>query len=171
MSSAMTQDLTSVFSYEQMLEDAHSDVGKSQYSGISVIETTKPIQYADSLSYTIILKYCLGQGFYGGVYELNFYSYLKAIQESWSSRRQDAELENIKIWIASCQYLVIYNLSLVRFGDFESQTLLSIFQERSIPDKYTVIILESGDYSLLGKPDSAFFAKLKKEMSARGVRV
>jgi hypothetical protein len=136
-------------------------------SNIEVFKHSYPLQYADIVSYVAICKYCKNRGLYNGVYKLNFSKYLDEIKQNWNTRANDQKLNDIKIWIESSSYLIIYNLGLVRFGDFESQILLSILQDR-IHSK-TAVILEPGKYGLLGKPDSIFFSKLKTEFVSRGV--
>ena len=143
---------------------------ESNYIHISVYSGDKAQLMADLISYVAICKYCKNIGFYNGVYKLNFSQYLEEIKKSWNTRNND-KLDDIRIWIRSSKYLVIYNMSLVRFGDFESQTLLSIFQERYDQAKYTIVVLEKGKFSLPGKSDSLFYSKLKKEITSRGVKL
>lgn len=143
----------------------------SSYSNLGVVQVPKPAYFADLISYVLILKYCKNIGFYNGAYKLNYASYLDEIKKGWSSRNSSESLEDINIWIQSSKFLVIYNLGLVRFGDFESQTLLSILQNRYGDDKYTIIVLEKGAYCLPGKNDSIFYSKLKKEITSRGAKV
>lgn len=157
---------------EHLLKKAREDDSiDSNYIHISVHSDEKPQYVADLTSYVAICKYCRNSGFYNGVYKLNFAQYLEEIKKSWNNRYNAEVLEDIKIWVNSAKYLVICNLGLVRFGDFESQTLLSLFQERYDQDKYTIVILEKGKYNLPGKSDSIFYAKLKKEITSRGVRI
>lgn len=143
----------------------------SNYRHISVCKDAKSQYAADLISYVAICKYCKDIGFYHGVYKLNFSQYLETVKASWNSREPLQELEDMKMWIASAKYLIIYNMGLVRFGDFESQTLLTIFQERYADNNYTILVLEKGDYSLPGKVDSLFYKKLKSEITSRGVSV
>lgn len=156
---------------DSLLQEAQLDFkDTSNYIHISVYSGEKAPLMADLTSYVAICKYCRNIGFYNGVYKLNFSQYLDEIKKSWNTRNND-KLDDIKIWIKSSKYLIIYNMGLVRFGDFESQTLLSIFQERYDQEKYTILILEKGKFSLPGKSDSLFYSKLKKEITSRGVQI
>ena len=105
------------------------------------------------------------------MYKLNFSQYLDETKKSWNTRYNSEHLEDVNIWINSSKYLVISNLGLIRFGDFESQTLLALLQQRYDTDKYTYVFLEKGKYSLLGKSDSLFYSKLKQEFKSRGVNI
>lgn len=161
-----------ILSAEKIIQQAVKDTDlDSSYMHISVYCGGKSQFFADLTTYVCICKYCRNIGFYNGTYKLNFSSYLEEIKKSWNSRNNSDSLEDIKLWINSARYLIITNLGLVRFGDFESQTLLSIFQDRYDQNKYTMLFLEKEKFILPGKQDSVFYAKLKNEISIRGVRV
>ena len=168
---ALTASESKIKEADQLIQSAKQDIDiDSSYIHISVYSGEKAQLMADLTSYVAICKYCRNIGFYNGVYKLNFSQYLDEIKKSWNTRSNE-KLDDMKIWIASSKYLIICNLGLVRFGDFESQTLLSIFQERYDQEKYTTLILEKGKFSLPGKSDSLFYSKLKKEITSRGVRL
>ncbi len=155
-----------------ILEAARSDTNTtSNFNHIGIYSGQNPQYTADLITYIAICYYCKDIGFYQGVYELNFLKYLDEIKASWNTRSDSELLSDMKIWIQSSKYLVICNMGLVRFGDFESQTLLSIFQERYSEDKYTILVLDGGKFALPGKPDSLFYNKLKKEITDRGVNI
>lgn len=169
---AIRLGLDKISEVEELISNAELDVGEtSNYIHLSVHSSPNPQLMADLTSYILICKYCRKNGFYNGVYKLNFAQYLDELKKSWNSRYNDGHLDDIQIWINSAKYLIICNLGLVRFGDFESQTLLSILQERYDYNKYNFIFLEKGKYSLPGKSDSLFYAKLKKEIMSRGVKI
>ena len=168
---ALRANQTKILEADSLIQSARQDIhNDSNYIHISVYSGDKSQFMADLTSYVAICKYCRNIGFYNGVYKLNFSQYLDEIKKSWNTRN-NSKLDDIKIWIKSSKYLVICNMGLVRFGDFESQTLLSIFQERYDQEKYTILILEKGKFSLPGKSDSLFYAKLKKEIASRGVKI
>lgn len=147
------------------------DIRNRDSANIGVLSTRNPQYMADLVAYVAISKYCQTNGFYNGVYKLNFSKYLDDIKESWNHRSDSTKLEDKKNWIQSARFLVITNLGFVRFGDFESQTLLNIFQDRYDSDKYTIVVLENERHSLPGKNDSLFYHKLKDELENRSVRL
>lgn len=151
------------------LQDKHNIL--SNYTHLSVCKVSRTQFTADLISYVASTRYCRNIGVYHGVYKLNYFQYLNDIKASWNSRSVNPNLEDIQIWIKSAKYLVIYNLELVKFGDFEAQTLLSIFQERASEDNYSIVVLPKSSISLLGKHDSVFYKKLKDEIESRGVKV
>ena len=155
---------------DDLIKQAHDDeyLEGSNYIHLSVYRGDNNPLMSDLVSYIAICKYCEHKGFYNGVYKLNFSKYIDEIKKSWTTRQDSIDLENMKIWIQSSNYLVVYNLGLVRFGDFESQTLLTILQDRYDIEKHTIFIMEKGKSALLGKPDSMFYAKLKREVNLRG---
>ena len=168
---AISAQFEKISEVDKLIQSAKNDVDSdSSYIHIGVYSGEKAQLVADLTSYVVICKYCRNIGFYNGVYKLNFSQYLEEIKKSWNTRVNE-KLDDMKIWIKSSRYLIISNLGLVRFGDFESQTLLSIFQERYDREKYTILVLEKGKFSLPGKSDSLFYSKLKKEITSRGVRI
>lgn len=146
-------------------------IRNSNAANIGVLSTKNPQYMADLVAYVAISKYCQGNGFYNGVYKLNFSKYLEDIKESWNSRTDPTKLEDKRNWIQASKFLVISNLGFVRFGDFESQTLLNIFQDRYDSDKFTIVVLEDSKHSLPGKSDSLFYKKLRDELDHRSVRL
>ena len=148
------------------IEDKEND--RSNLRHLSVLNTQRDRYNADLATYFIISKYCFNKGLRGGVYKLDFSDYIEEIKKSWSNRQPKDDLEYRQIWIKDCNFLVIYNLGLVKFGDFESQTLLSILQQR-YEQKYTIVIIEKG--SFIGKFDSPFYQRLKKEFNLRGSKL
>ena len=163
-------DVSKIKIADDLIKAAHADEGltNSNYIHLSVYRGDSTPLMADLTSYVAICRYCRNIGFYNGVYKLNFSKYLDEIKKTWSTRHDSYTLEDMKIWVQSSKYLIIYNLGLVRFGDFESQTLLSILQDRYAVDKNTIFILEKGNSGLPGKPDSVFYNKLKREVNLRG---
>ena len=165
-------DKSKIIRASQLLIAAENDKSSdSNYIHIGVYSGQDSQLIGDLATYLAILKYCSGTGFYNGVYRLNFQNYLDEIKSSWDTRYDSPLLGDMKIWIQSCKCLVIYNLGLIRFGDFESQTLLSIFQERYDETKTTIVVLEGGKFCLPGRNASIFYQKLKNEISSRGVRL
>ena len=51
----------------------------------------------------------------------------------------------------------------------ESQTLMRMYQSRNDVNKYTINVLGNGKYPIVGKSESIFYARIKDEMSLRGV--
>lgn len=156
----------------EILKKAQNDaLPNSNYLHLGVYSGSDFQVIGDLITYLAIVKYCSGAGLYNGVYRLNFSQYLEETKNSWDRSYDTSFLDDIKIWLRTCRCLIIFNLSLIRFGDFESQTLLSIFQQRYDQNKSTIVVLEGGRLCLPGKLDSIFYQKLKNEMTLRGVRL
>ena len=64
----------------------------------------------------------------------------------------------------SAKLLIISNLDYVNFGDFESQTLLTLLQDRERKD-VTTILVSPPPNQLVGKPTSLFFKSLRSKLS------
>ena len=136
---------------------------KNNLNTICVFKADKPIDSANLFSYVAICNYGLGTGLNGGVYHLNFQNYIDELKRSWQTKFDSEDLMNIRIWNQSANYLIISNLEYVKFGDFESQTLLSLLQSRDKPSKSTFIILNKKE-PLIGS-DSVFFSRLRNKLA------
>lgn len=141
----------------QCIDLIEGNIGK-----VNVYRAKNTVATADLFCYCAICKHGLGTGLNGGVYNLNFSKYIEEIRKSWQTRYESEELEFMRIWSNSAEFLIISRLDYVNFGDFESQTLLNIMQSRLHPDKSTYIIIPS-EVNLLGKGDG-FYPRLLKQL-------
>ena len=168
----VTSDVSEIQFAASAIESAFQDNSiQSSYMHLYAFKSKREKYDADLISYAAILEYCRNSGLYQGVYKLSFSDYLSDMKNSWNNRNDADILEKKDIWIRSSKFLIIYNLGLIRFGDFESQTLLKLFQSRYDTNKCTIVILEDSKYCLPGKSDSLFYLKLKNEISSRGVKL
>ena len=168
---SISADAAKIYEADKYIVEAMLDenLQGSDITHLSVCRCDNTRYMADLITYVAICKYCKNIGFYNGVYKLNFAKYVDEIKSSWSSKYPSDHLDDMRIWISSAKYLIIYNIGLVKFNDFEAQTMLSMFQERYGTDKVTIVVTEkSKKYSLLGKSGSVFYEKLKRELSLRG---
>ena len=141
-----------------------SNVGKS----ISIKAKDTAIT-GDLISYVAICLHGIGTAFTQGIYKLNFSEYLDEIKRSWQSKTEGEKLEYMRIWTDSEKFLIINGLDYVRFGDFESQTLLQILQNRRSADKTTIIVLPDRTH-LVGANNSAFFGILIDKLNEVSVK-
>ena len=74
------------------------------------------------------------------------------------------ELEYMNIWARSAKILIISNFDYVNFGDFESQTLLNLLQERQNGELTTILVTPSLK-TLVSSKASIFFNSLKTRLS------
>lgn len=126
-------------------------------------------QCADILTYAAICQNWKGNQLHCSVYNLKYAKYLDEIKKSWSTKTEPESLEYMRIWSETAKVLIISNLDYVNFGDFESQTLLNLFQTRSNPD-FTTIVVSPPIKQLVSAKFSMFFNSLKNVLSA-GVKV
>ena len=166
---ATKRQLREVYSIVSSM-DSPTDPEDSSFVNLKIVQSSKQVHASAILSYALVTMKCTGIGFYNGVYRLDFAKYIADIKESWNSRNTSTKFEDTNIWIKSAKYLVIYNLDMVRFKDFESQTLLTILQDRYDIDKFTTIVLGKNKQGLqlYGEPSSVFFLRLRDEIMMRG---
>ena len=126
------------------------------------------LEYSDLITYCAICKNWKGSQLHVNVFNLKYSSYIENLKRSWTNGADD-DLEYLQIWIKSAKVLIISNLDFVDFKDFESQTLLSILQDR-MSEKFTTILVVPPINSLISTKSSVFFDALKR-MLKNGIKV
>lgn len=137
--------------YRQIIE--------SSLGTVKVVSAKDTVKSGDFLSYVAICLHGVGVAFSNGIFKLNFSEYIEALKNSWNSRYESESLEYMRIWLRSERYVIINGMDYVRFGDFESQTLLQIMQSRRSENQATILVIPGID-QLVGAPTSVFFTRL-----------
>ncbi len=136
------------------------DKSKGNVSTMVVPAGKTSSEYADLVTYCAICKNWKGSQLHVNVFNLRYSSYLEDLKKSWTNGTND-DLEYIQIWTRSAKVLIISNLDFVDFKDFESQTLLSILQDRA-SENYTTIVITPPISSLISTKSGVFFNALKQ---------
>lgn len=105
------------------------------------VRSDNTVETADRLAYCAICLHGRGTGLSHGIYNLNFSLYVDEIKRSWQTRSESEDLEYMRIWSNSSTYLIVSHMDFVKFGDFESQTLLGLLQQRMSPSKTTLCVI------------------------------
>lgn len=150
------------------LEQAASFLSKHQ-GCMSVITTAKTVEVSDIYTYVGICQNWAGSQLHCNVYNLKFSKYLDRIKQSWSLKSEPDDLQYTRIWATNAKLLIISNLDYVNFGDFESQTLLTLLQDRE-RKSVTTVIISPPPSQLVGKSTSLFFKSLRSKLSEAVVK-
>lgn len=135
------------------------------HTGKTVSVSSKDTVFTgDLLSYVAICLHGTGTAFTNGIYKLNFSEYIDEIKRSWQTRDEPESLEFMRIWANTESYLIITGLDYVKFGDFESQTMLQLLQNRRSPNKTTFVVIPEKN-SLVGSNTSGFFTQLMDQLN------
>ena len=137
-----------------VLEQAEGKVGSYIASGS---ETT--IQAAELLTYCAICKYWKGSRLHCNVYNLKYSKFIDETKKSWSNPDLES-YEYMKIWSETSKVLIISNFDYVNFGDFESQTLLNLIQQRQSQGQTTILVSPQTG-TLVSSKQSSFFTMVK----------
>lgn len=133
------------------------------YDGkLVTLEVKNPQFVAEGLTYSYICKLCEGHGSKITVYHMKYSKYLQAIKDSWTSGISP-QLKEQQAFCNTSKVLIISSLDFVMYSDFECQTLLNLFQDRSKPGLCTFIVL-SKISSLVSKNNSPFYEMLKSQL-------
>lgn len=104
------------------------------------------------------------------VYNLRYSQYLDELKRSWTTHAEPDSLEYKRIWSSSAKILIISHFDFVNFGDFESQTLLLLLQERCSNDLTTILVSPKID-ALICTKSSVFFTGLKAKLNETVAKV
>ena len=134
---------------------------------VSSDETT--IQSADLLTYCAICKYWKGSRLHCNVYNLKYSKYIDELKKSWSNAPESDAVQYMKIWSESAKVLIVSNFDYVNFGDFESQTMLNLIQQRQSNNLTTILVSPQIGTLVSGKKSSFFMmlANLMKEYTIK----
>lgn len=135
------------------------------------VNSKDSVKVADFLTYCEICRNWKGSRLHCTVYNIKYSRYLDMLKKSWGLKNEPEDLEYARIWIDTCKVLVVSNMDYVKFGDFETQTLLNILQQRSSGDKKTIIVTPKLDRLVSGGSGTAnlFFESLKQILNANKV--
>lgn len=142
----------------RILEDSFSDIT----SGLGVLVTNDTVRYSNILTYLNICKFWRGSRLHCDVYNLRYSKYIDSLKSTWNGSSESEELQYMKIWSNSAKVLIISNFDYVKFGDFESQTMLNLLQSRQSDGKVTILV--SPPITSLVSTNSKFFDVLKSKM-------
>lgn len=120
---------------------------------------------SELLTYCAICRNWQGNRLHCNVYNLKYSKYLDDIKKSWNTKIESDQLEYIRIWSETAKILIISNLDYVNFGDFESQTLLNLIQQRQT-NGLTTIFVSPPIHMLVSNKNSQFFGLLKSKLQS-----
>lgn len=106
-----------------------------------IVAEDSTVTTAELFTYCAICHNWSGSRLHCSVYNLRYSLYMEELKKSWSIKTEPESLEYMRIWAKSAKVLIISGMDYVHFGDFESQTLLNILQERGGTGQTTIIIL------------------------------
>lgn len=153
-------------SIQKMLSILAQSEGKLGVYRTDKGETT--VQSAELLTYCAICKNWRGSRLHCTVYNLKYSRYLDETKKSWSN--PDSEVyEYMKIWAETAKVLVVSNFDYVNFGDFESQILLNLIQQRQA-NGLTTILVSPPIGTLVSSKKSPFFDVLTAMMKANIIK-
>ena len=154
------------------VESVMKDLSKSE-SGIQtfIVNSKDSVKAAELITYCEICKNWKGSRLHCSVYNLKYSRYLEDVKKSWNLKQPPEDLEYQQIWIDTCKVLVVSNMDYVRFGDYETQTLLNLLQQRSSSDKKTVIVTPPFNRLVTtgSGTSNLFFESLKQIMNSSKV--
>lgn len=159
---------------QYLTEPVLRDLAKNE-TGIQTffVNSKDSVKVADFITYCEICKNWKGSRLHCTVYNLRYSRFLDDVKKSWGMKQEPEDLEYQRIWIDTCKVLIVSNTDYVKFGDYETQTLLNLIQSRQVGDKKTILIVppvnrivtsSSGNSS-----NNLFFESLKQILNSTRV--
>lgn len=135
---------------------------ESAKGGLLVIQSNMSTDLANLYAYLSMCELCDKRGSNVSVYHLRYGKYMNAIKDSWKVGVSE-NLQETNAFVNSSEILIISGMDYMTFKDFECQTLLNLIQDRSSPEKTTILIL-SNIQDMVGT--GSFFSLLKSKLEA-----
>lgn len=113
---------------------------EGQFCGYKIEGEMTTIEAADLITYCAICKNWRGSQLHCTVYNLRYSKYLDELKKSWNMKGDSETVEFMQIWAESAKVLIISNFDYIKFGDFESQTMLNLIQSRQAAGLTTIVV-------------------------------
>ncbi len=154
-----------------LLDPMMKDLSKVE-TGIQTFfaNSNDSVRVADFITYCEICKNWKGSRLHCTVYNLRYSRFLDDVKKSWGMKQEPEDLEYQRIWIDTSKVLIISNMDYVKFGDYETQTLLNLIQSRQTGDKKTILITPPINRIVTASSSSSssnlFFESLKQILNS-----
>ena len=162
-------DTTHVFSLSQTKIDEFTQILEKSDGKLYTYVCNDTTLDSASITYVAICNNWRNSQLHCTVYNLRYSTYLDELKRSWNTHSESESLEYMRIWSQSAKVLIISHFDYVNFGDFESQTLLLLLQERQAKNKTTIVISPKID-SLVCTKSSVFFVSLRNKLLSSSER-
>lgn len=159
-----------VFNADPTLLNKHIRLLKSAEGKLATIIDNNTTRTAEYLTYCGICQHYKGSNLRVPVYNLKLSQYLDGMQNSWTNKGNQDDLEYQKIWISKAKVLIISNLDFINFKDFQCQTLLTLLQSRNQPNLTTIIVAPGNDFGVSLVGTGNFFDILRKILNESKIR-
>lgn len=99
---------------------------------------------------------------------LNYRKYTDAYRRSWTTGEEPDSLQEARYNAEHCCTLIITGLDTMIFGDFESQTLLALLEDRNKAKQSTIIVMSDVDsINTNSRSTTTFVRSLREELRKR----
>lgn len=99
---------------------------------------------------------------------LNYRKYTDAYKRSWTTGEEPDSLQEARYNAEHCCTLIITGLDTMIFGDFESQTLLALLEDRNKAKQSTILVMSDVDnINTNSRSTTTFVRSLREELRKR----
>lgn len=101
--------------------------------------------------------------YWSDAFLLNYRKYIDAYKRSWTTGEEPFELRRSRYNAENCSTLIIHGLDTMIFGDYESQTLLALFEDRNKARQSTIVIMSDVNNINTSSHSTTTFVKILRE--------
>lgn len=123
---------------------------------------------SDAFFYTAMVLENYHSLYWPEAFLLNYRKYTDAYKRSWKTGEEPYELRRSRYNAEHCCTLIITGLDTMIFGDFESQTLLALLEDRNKAKQSTIIVISDVDnINTNSHSTTTFVRSLRDELRKR----
>lgn len=141
---------------------------KDHRRGYGVVVSKGRKYLSDAFFYTAMIIENYHSLYWPEAFMLNYRKYTDAYKRSWTTGEEPDSLQEARYNAEHCCTLIITGLDTMIFGDFESQTLLALLEDRNKAKQSTILVMSDVDnINTNSRSTTTFVRSLREELRKR----
>lgn len=141
---------------------------KDHRRGYGVVISKGRKYLSDAFFYAAMVMENYHSLYWPEAFMLNYRKYTDSYRRSWTTGEEPDSLQEARYNAEHCCTLIITGLDTMIFGDFESQTLLALLEDRNKAKQSTIIVMSDVDsINTNSRSTTTFVRSLREELRKR----
>lgn len=141
---------------------------KDHRRGYGVVVSKGRKYLADAFFYAAMVIENYHSLYWPEAFMLNYRKYTDSYRRSWTTGEEPDSLQEARYNAEHCCTLIITGLDTMIFGDFESQTLLALLEDRNKAKQSTILVMSDVDnINTNSRSTTTFVRSLREELRKR----
>lgn len=141
---------------------------KDHRRGYGVVVSKGRKYLSDAFFYAAMIIENYHSLYWPEAFMLNYRKYTDAYKRSWTTGEEPDSLQEARYNAEHCCTLIITGLDTMIFGDFESQTLLALLEDRNKAKQSTILVMSDVDnINTNSRSTTTFVRSLREELRKR----